>query len=275
MTPLVRPLFRFLRLPLTPPAPIAGAELRQVLQPARRTHHLRLLKWTAAQVSALMGVLLLITAIDFTQWLPAWLRFVEVFNRWDDFTDYLPAEWRWVGLLLVVGGFLTQAAFSFLALWAERHTTWYVISDQGVQLQHGVWTTHETSLRFANIQQVSLRQGVLQRLIGLADVVVSTAGGRRSADDDEDAKRKNQGQLRDLDYTQAQRLLETLRGQLEAPYALAAPAPAPDVAALEAAQLLLAEAQALRRSVATRPSSPPAQPDESPVPIPADPVSDP
>lgn len=265
ITPLVQPLFRWLRLSLTPPTPIAGARVQQVLQPGLRAYQLRLLKWAAAQLSALAGVVLLLTAFDFTQWLPPWLsvlEYIEYFAWWDDFTDFLPVEWRWLGAALTMSGFLVQLPLSFLSLWAERRTTWYVISDQGVQLQHGLWTTHETSLRFANIQQVTLRQGPLQRLLGLADVVVSTAGGARPADeDDEDTKRQDQGRLRDLDYAEARRLGDTLRDQLHAPRAPALPAPLPSLPALEAAQRLLTETRALRNSLAQPASRPePAPP---------------
>lgn len=254
IAPLVQPLFRWLRLSLTPPAPITGARVQQVLRPGQRAHQLRLLKWAGAQLSALAGIVLLLTAFDFTQWLPPWLSFLEFFEGfawWDDAFNFLPVEWRWVGTALTVGGFLVQLPLSFLALWAEWHTTWYVVSDQGVQLQHGTWTTHETSLRFANIQQVTLRQGPLQRVLGLADVVVSTAGGARPSDeDDADNQRKNQGRLRDLDFAEAQRLLARIRQQLPAAAEAARQAlpPAP-FDSLEAAQLLLSEARLLRQTL--------------------------
>lgn len=252
--PFLQPLLRGLRITLEPPAPIANAHLRQVLKPSHRAHQLHVLKWFAAQLSALAGVLVIVFAIDFTQWLPSWLSFLDVFARLGDFTTYIPAPWRWVGILLTVGGFIAQLPFSFLALWVERHTTWYVISDQGVQLRHGLWTVHETSLRFANIQQVTLKQGPLQRLLSLADVVLTTAGGRPNDDDDEDEKRKRQGELKDLDYVQAQNLLSEIRSQLPAAGTEAArpalsPALLPASGALSAAHFLLNEARALRQTL--------------------------
>ena len=253
ITSLVQPLFRWLRLSLEPPAPVADAQLQQILRPGHRAHQLHLLKWVGAQLSALVGVVLLLTAFDFTQWLPRGLGFLEVFMRWDDLTDFLPAEWRWVGVTLAVGGYLVQLPVSFLSLWAKWRTTWYVVTDQGVQLRHGLWTTHETSLRFANIQQVTLKQGPLQRVLGLADVVLSTAGRRASDDDDDEDKRKSRGQLRDLEYGQAQRLLSEIRRQLpSATGAAAQPLAAPPQAsahAVDAAQLLLTEARTLRQSL--------------------------
>jgi uncharacterized membrane protein YdbT with pleckstrin-like domain len=253
MALLVQPLFRFLRLTLEPPAPIADARLEQVLQPGHRAHQLHLLKWAGAQLSALVGVVVVLTAFDFTQWLPRSLSFIEVFFQWADFINFLPDEWRWVGVILALGGFLVQLPLSFLSLWAKRRTLWYVVTNQGVQLRHGLWTTHETSLRFANIQQVTLKQGPLQRVLGLVDIVLSTAGQRSSGDDDDDEERKSRGQLRDLDSGSAQRLLTEIRQRLPSsadgappPHSAAAQTSAQ---AVEAAQLLLSEARTLRQSL--------------------------
>ncbi|MBL8046461.1 MAG: PH domain-containing protein [Anaerolineales bacterium] len=255
MTPdYLLPLLKKLHISLEPPAPIANAPVRRVLQPGHRAHQLHLLRWAAAQLSALVGVLIILLAIDFTQWLPDYLDFLDVFARFGDYTTYLPSRWRWVGIVLALGGFLVQLPLSFLSLWAERRTTWYVVSDQGVQLRYGLWTVNETSLRFANIQQVTLRQGPVQRVLGLADVVLQTAGGRPKDDDDDDEKRKRQGQLKDLEYAQAQNLLSEIRNQLPAASAEAArltppPAPIPSSRALSAAQHLLTEARALRQTL--------------------------
>lgn len=245
----LQPLLRFVRVALEPPAPIANAHPRQLLQPNHRAHQLHLLKWAATQLSAFGGVVLIILAIDFTQWLPEWLGFLEVLAQLGDFTAYFPAQWRWVGVTLVVMSFVAQLPLTFVAVWAEWRTTWYVISDQGVQLRHGFWTIHETSLRFANIQQVTLKQGPLQRMLDLADVVLSTAGGRPNEDDDDD-QRKKQGQLRDLAYPQAQSLLTEIRNQLPSTSEAHPPRLPTLAASLEAAQLLLNEARALRQTLA-------------------------
>lgn len=249
-----QPLWQALRVTPEPPAPIANAQLRQVLRPSHRAHQLHLFKWAVAQLSALVGVLVIVFAIDFTQWLPEYLSFLDAFARLGDYTTYIPARWRWVGILLTVGGFLAQLPLSFFTLWAERRTTWYVITDQGVQLRHGLWTVHETSLRFANIQHVTLKQGPLQRLLGLADLVLTTAGSRPKDDDDEDEKRKRQGELKDLDDASAQNLLNEIRSQLptagtEAARPTSPPAPLPAGGAISAAQLLLSEARALRQTL--------------------------
>lgn len=254
MAKILQPLWRLLRLSLEPPAPIANAQVRQILQPGHRAHQLHLLRWAAAQISALLGVLVIVFAIDFTQWLPDYLSFLDVFARLNDYTTYIPAQWRWLGVTLTIAAFVVQLPLSFFILWAERRTTWYVISDQGVQLRYGLWTMNETSLRFTNIQHVMLKQGLLQRVLGLADVVLNTAGGRPKEDDEDDEERKRQGELKDLEYAQAQTLLSEIRNQLpvassEAARLIPPPAPLVTNTSLAAAQQLLAEARTLRHTL--------------------------
>lgn len=242
-----------LQAAMQPPTPIRGAEALQLLRPSRRAHLWHWAKWAGAQLSALAGLILVLSAFDLTEWLPRNLQFIRFLTQWDDYSDYLPPEWQWVGLTLTLGGFLTQFGLTLITVWLEWRTIAYLVTDQGVQLRHGLWTVNETSLRFANIQQVVFKQGLIQRVLRLADVVVSTAGQRASGDD-EDEQRKKRGLLRDLDAAQARSLIDAIRERL--PLASGAPPePAPTTpgptATLAAAQQLLGEAQALRAAVQT------------------------
>ncbi len=56
----------------------------------------------------------------------------------------------------------------------------YTLTDQALRLQRGVSKLEEVTLSFANIQNVKLSQGPLQRFFGVADLVVETAGGGSS-----------------------------------------------------------------------------------------------
>jgi uncharacterized membrane protein YdbT with pleckstrin-like domain len=54
---------------------------------------------------------------------------------------------------------------------------WYVVTDRSLRIRTGVWSVQESTMSFANLQQVEVSQGPLQRLLGLADVKVQSAGG--------------------------------------------------------------------------------------------------
>jgi len=54
---------------------------------------------------------------------------------------------------------------------------WYKVSDRSLRIREGVWKVREMTMTFANIQNVSISQGPLQRLFGIADLEVRSAGG--------------------------------------------------------------------------------------------------
>jgi hypothetical protein len=66
---------------------------------------------------------------------------------------------------------------AWLAVELRYETTWYLISDRALRLRRGIWLIRETTISFENIQNVSTQQGPLQRFLGIADVIVETAGG--------------------------------------------------------------------------------------------------
>ena len=54
---------------------------------------------------------------------------------------------------------------------------WYVVTDRCLRVSGGILNVHEITTTFANIQEVRLSSGPLQKLLGLADVEVHSAGG--------------------------------------------------------------------------------------------------
>jgi membrane protein YdbS with pleckstrin-like domain len=62
----------------------------------------------------------------------------------------------------------------------EWELRWYVVTDRSLRIRSGIVKLQEQTMSFANVQQVEVRQGPLQRLLGLADVRVQTAGGGSS-----------------------------------------------------------------------------------------------
>lgn len=69
---------------------------------------------------------------------------------------------------------------AYIAIHLRYDTTWYVLSDRSMRIRRGIWTIHETTITYENIQNVSVKQGPVQRYFGIADVLVETAGGGAS-----------------------------------------------------------------------------------------------
>ncbi|HEV3344452.1 MAG TPA: PH domain-containing protein [Pirellulales bacterium] len=66
---------------------------------------------------------------------------------------------------------------AYLAIHLRYDTTWYVMTRRSLRIRRGIWIIHETTITFENVQNVEVHQGPLQRWFGIADVLVTTAGG--------------------------------------------------------------------------------------------------
>lgn len=78
-----------------------------------------------------------------------------------------------LGLFLLV----LHAALSFALLRLNYEKRWYVVTDRSLRIREGVVTVREMTVTFANIQNLSVVQGPIQRALGLSDLKVETAGG--------------------------------------------------------------------------------------------------
>jgi uncharacterized membrane protein YdbT with pleckstrin-like domain len=55
-----------------------------------------------------------------------------------------------------------------------------MLSDRAIRIREGIVTVREKTIALANVQNIAIRQGPLQRALGIADVEVKTAGGGSS-----------------------------------------------------------------------------------------------
>lgn len=165
--------------------------------------------------------------------------------------------------LLAIAGFLVQLPLSFAAVRLDWEYRWYIVTDRSLRIRAGLLSLQEATMSFANIQQVEIMQGPLQRLLGIADVRVQSAGGggggQHQGHEQHDSMHTgvfhgvdNAQEIRDLILDRLRHFRETGLGDPDEHHAAApesaaaAPAPADTLAA---AQELLAEARALRRTL--------------------------
>ncbi len=161
-----------------------------------------------------------------------------------------------VGILL----YLAQLPLTYLAARLDFEMRWYMVTDRSLRIRHGVWQVNESTMSFANIQQVVVSQGPLQRLLGLANVKVQSAGGGGkdahhpgSSGDDMHLGLfqavTNGSEIRDLILERLRRYRESGLGDPEEKSQPAAPtAPATDDL-LTAAHDFMTEARRLRASL--------------------------
>ncbi|MCJ8329022.1 MAG: PH domain-containing protein [Lentisphaeria bacterium] len=78
-------------------------------------------------------------------------------------------------LFLVLFTYSAVSGYVFLRLRYEMH--WYKVSDRSMRIRQGIYTVREMTLTFANIQNISITKGPIQRMLGIGTLKVQTAGG--------------------------------------------------------------------------------------------------
>jgi membrane protein YdbS with pleckstrin-like domain len=86
-----------------------------------------------------------------------------------------PVLWGLKVLGFVV--YLVQVPMTYAVRRLDYEMRWYMVTDRSLRIRHGVWKISESTMSFANIQQVIVSQNPIQRLLGLSDVRVQSAGG--------------------------------------------------------------------------------------------------
>src|SRR5215216_4449609 len=105
-----------------------------------------------------------------------------------------------IGVLVVAA---LAALWGFLSWWA----TTYAVTGNSFRLRHGVFQKSERTIPLDHVQSVDTVQGVIQRLFGVVEVRIETAGGGSSEPD---------ASLSALDRTAAQALRRELEGSRQA-----------------------------------------------------------
>jgi membrane protein YdbS with pleckstrin-like domain len=169
----------------------------------------------------------------------------------------------WVLKSLGFAAYLIQLPLTYAVRRLDYELRWYMVTDRSLRIRHGVWKVSESTMSFANIQQVVVTQGPLQRVLGLSDVKVLSAGGGGESDHphaggDDDMHLglfhgvTNGSEIRDLILDRLRHFRESGLGDPDeknmAPVAMTAPAVTLPTSSdtLAAARELAAEARALR-----------------------------
>ncbi len=240
-------LVRILRVPADPVPPAGAAESVRVFRAAKNFYYLNLVRWGIGQSITLCAVTFLF-AIGFFVHLGAATVPLRVIKA------------------IVLAGFLIELPVSYLLIRFDYEMRWYIVTDRSLRIRHGLIYVREMTMTFANVQQITLHQGPLQRFLGIADLQVRTAGGGAEAGGHHGAGHggghsmhlgyfrgvDNAAEIRDLMLERLRRWRDTGLGdpdEVPTEAAPSGPAVRPSHALLEAAQCVLVEAQALRKTV--------------------------
>ena len=156
-------LLRLLRVPPEPHAPEGSAGSLKTFRAAPAYYRYRLLGWALSH--AWFVVVAIFVLVGVTGGLAR--------------SDAPPLVKGFVGLAEIVGlaGLLGGTILSYLTLRLDYEMRWYMVTDRSLRIREGIWHVHEMTMTFANIQNISISQGPLQRFFGIADLRVQSAGG--------------------------------------------------------------------------------------------------
>ena len=235
-------LLRLLRVPPEPRVPAGDAGPVRVFRAGRRYYRYRLVTWALQQLGTLLGLVAGIAGLT--------LLGREVGGG--------PVLLLLRGIeALAVAGFLVQVPLTFAMLRLDYELRWYIVTDRSLRIREGIASVKEKTMTFANVQNLTVKQGPLQRLLGIADLEVRTAGGGGGGEGGGHAVGEslheayfrgvdNAAEIRDLVRERVRRFRDTGLGDPDDAPALPPAPPAADAELAAAARELLAEARALR-----------------------------
>jgi membrane protein YdbS with pleckstrin-like domain len=248
-------MLRLLKVPPEPSLPVGSAESAQVFRASKRYLQLKLLNWGVGQFFTLVGLIAALVALNV-----AAAGTLEVFDK----VPHKAIILRFAGWFEVIGvvGFLIQLPLSLVPVILDWEMRWYIVTDRSLRIREGVWKVSEMTLTFANVQEVSIRQGPVERLFGIANLRVRTAGGGGKINPHEPQSEEKSGHIgyfrgvdnapaiRDLILERLKRLGDAGLGDPDQPLVESADwATAHPAGVVDAARELLEEARALRRTV--------------------------
>lgn len=143
------------------PSPPPGSPPR-VFRAASNYFVLRTILWVVSNIALLTVLIWLFIIVAY--YIPA--------NAPPAASRILGATIGFVALVLLV-----RVTLGYAVMRLDYELRWYMISDRAIRIREGILTVKEKTIALANVQNTVINQGPLQRLLGIADVEVRTAGG--------------------------------------------------------------------------------------------------
>jgi membrane protein YdbS with pleckstrin-like domain len=153
-------LLWLLRVPPEPHDPMGDVQSLRVFRAAPGYLRYITLGWLISQLTLLAGGLVLFISLLFASATSGPFSILVIV----------------LGLVALLA-FVGQAALTYFSLRLNYEMRWYKVTDRSLRIRAGVWNVHEMTMTFANVQNISITQGPLERLFGISDVRVETAGG--------------------------------------------------------------------------------------------------
>jgi len=174
-------LFSLIKAPTHPPEAPAGSQGSiQTFRAAPNFLRMQLIIWGLGFAGAIVGELIFLG--------------VELFLTHGDRDR--TGELALAALLLVIT--VVGTIIKFFLIRIDYDMRYYVVTDRSLRIREGALLITESTYTFANIQNLKVTQGPLERLLGLSNLIVETAGGASSSGDTHGKSASHEGNLRGI-----------------------------------------------------------------------------
>ncbi len=151
------PLLQLLRAPTEPPdAPIGSSESVKTFRAAPNFLKYQIITW----------------GLGFAVGLIFEIAFVV--------KEHTDQEGTWQAFALGYGIFgitLLVTIVKYFLIRLDYDMRYYVVTDRSLRIREGALMIHEATFTYANVQNLKIHQGPLERLLGISNLIVETAGG--------------------------------------------------------------------------------------------------
>ena len=238
-----------LRIPSDPEPPPGDESSTRLFRAAPNFYKYLIFLW-ALRTLAVVAILLP------TEILPFVIRF-----DWEKkVREFAPAVMPLPAVIFTVA--MIQRLFALALVRLDFEKRWYLVTDRSLRVREGIVKVREMTITFANIQNTSVSQGPIQRLLGIADLRVDTAGGGPSRGEKEEGGEglhtvrfrgvNNAAEIRELITARLRELKDSGLGDHDdKPSARQPSLPGQESEVIRALRELAAEASALRKTMET------------------------
>lgn len=225
-------VLRLARVPAEPHVPEGGEESVRVFNAGRNYFTWRMILWGLGNAAIALG-LLAAFAFSFIPTLPPLVRAI-----------WLAVE---AGAAVM---FVASIPITYFLQRLNYEMRWYIVTDRSLRIRSGVVWLQEITMTFANIQGIRVNANPIERLLGLANVEVRSAGG---GDSHGEPSSGHLGEFAGVDNAEAIRdlLVERLRAYRDSGLGEKT-VEAREPHSLAAAREVLHETRALRNSLGLR-----------------------
>jgi membrane protein YdbS with pleckstrin-like domain len=80
-------------------------------------------------------------------------------------------------LMLLWSACFVTAVITLVSRRLNYGLRWYIVTDRSLRIRAGIFWMSELTMTYSNVQEIRIKSGPLQLLLGIADIEVQAAGG--------------------------------------------------------------------------------------------------